>query len=167
MDARSVLFLPALTLLVLAGCSQAPPAAPDTHDADVKAIKDTEAAWLQAFKSKDPDKTVSYYTDDASLLIPNEPIISGREGAKQALAPLLADPNFDIHFEAVKVDVAKSGEIGYTQGTYTMTLTDPGSKKPVNDKGKYLTVYKKQADGNWKAAQDTINSDMPLPSGHK
>jgi ketosteroid isomerase-like protein len=76
---------------------------------------------------------------------------------------MLADPNFKLQFEATKADVAKSGDIAYTQGTYSMTMSDPKTKQPVTDKGKYVTVYKKQADGSWKAVSDILNSDLPLP----
>jgi ketosteroid isomerase-like protein len=38
-------------------------------------------------------------------------------------------------------------------------MTNPKTKKPATDKGKYLTVYEKQADGSWKAVADTFNSD--------
>ena len=54
----------------------------------------------------------------------------------------------------------------YTQGTYSMTMSDPKSGKPVTDNGKYLTVFKKQADGKWKAVADMINSDGPPPASH-
>jgi uncharacterized protein (TIGR02246 family) len=161
---RFILLPPTIAFLLLAGCAQAPVTAGDTHDTDIKAIKDTEAAWVQAFNSKDPDKAVSFYSDDATLLVPNEPVVSGKQAVKQALMPLLTDPNFHIQFEAVKAEVAKSGELAYTQGAYTMTLTDPGSKKTATDKGKYLTVFKKQADGSWKAVQDTFSSDAPMPA---
>ncbi len=46
----------------------------------------------------------------------------------------------------------------YSVGTYSMTVSDR-DKKPVTDKGKYVTVYKKQADGSWKAVHDMWNSD--------
>jgi len=43
-----------------------------------------------------------------------------------------------------------------------MTMSNPTAKdQKITDKGKYLTVYRKQADGTWKAAADMINSDMP------
>jgi uncharacterized protein (TIGR02246 family) len=155
-----MLLLSTFTLMISTGCAPTPV---DTHDSDVKAIKDTEAAWNQAFSAKDAEKTVRFYTDDACLLSANEPVVCGRDGIKQALGPLLADANFSLHFESVKVDVAKSGEIAYSQGTYTMTLTDPGTKKSVTDKGKYLTVFKKQA-GDWKAVEDAVSSDQPLPA---
>ncbi len=146
---------------LLAGC--APTAGPDTHDADVKAIKDTEVAWSAAIASKDVEKWVGYYTDDAALLMPNAPAISGKDNIRAALKPFFADPNFALNFSSTKADVAKSGDIGYTQGTYSMTMSDAKTKAAITDHGKYLTVFKKQADGGWKAVEDMISSDMPAP----
>jgi ketosteroid isomerase-like protein len=42
-----------------------------------------------------------------------------------------------------------------------MTSTNPKTKKPATDKGKYVTVFKKQADGSWKVVADIFNSDGP------
>ena len=159
---RSAAVLSFSLLVLCTGCQQAPP--PDTHDADVKAIKDLEAAWVQAFNSRDMAKTTAFYADDATVLIPNAPALNGRDAIQGGLKPMLDDVNFKVTFSATKVDVAKSGEIAYTQGPYTMTTTDPATKKPADDKGKYLTVFKKQADGNWKAVEDTFMTDMPAPA---
>ena len=41
-----------------------------------------------------------------------------------------------------------------------MTVTNPKTKKPVDDKGTYVTVFKKQADGNWKAIEDMSTSEV-------
>ena len=43
-----------------------------------------------------------------------------------------------------------------------MSFSDQRGNK-FEDEGKYLTVYKKQADGTWKAVEDTMMSDLPLP----
>jgi ketosteroid isomerase-like protein len=64
-------------------------------------------------------------------------------------------------------DVAQSGDLGYTQGTLSYTMTDPKTGKPINDQGKWLTIRKKQADGSWKIVQDAWNSDVPSPSTSK
>jgi len=77
---------------------------------------------------------------------------------------MLADPNFAVTFGATKVDVAKSGDLPYTQGPYSMTTSNPKTKAPVTQKGKYLTVYRKQADGTWKAVEDTFMADAPPPA---
>jgi len=39
-----------------------------------------------------------------------------------------------------------------------VTVTPKGGKL-THDKGKYLTVWKKQADGSWKIYRDINNSD--------
>ncbi|HTT65113.1 MAG TPA: hypothetical protein VMG35_24850 [Bryobacteraceae bacterium] len=62
---------------------------------------------------------------------------------------------------AVKALKDTEGDMAYTQGAYTMTMTDPASKKTVNDKGGYVTIYKKQADGSWKAVADIASSSNP------
>ena len=159
-----------VSLLLVAftvACTQAPPTPPDTHDADVQALKDIDAAWAKVIAAKDFEKNVSYYADDASLLMPNAPVVNGKDAIRGALKPSFDDPNFALTFQASRVEVAKSGDLGYTQGSYTMTMTGPKGKKPVTDKGKYLTAYKKQADGTWKAVADMISSDVPLPTAGK
>jgi ketosteroid isomerase-like protein len=59
------------------------------------------------------------------------------------------------------VDVAKSGDLGYTQGSYKLTVTDPTTHKIINDHGSYVTTYRKQADGSWKAVADIATSEVP------
>jgi hypothetical protein len=40
-------------------------------------------------------------------------------------------------------------------------VTDPATKQPIHDKGSYATVYKKLADGTWKAVSDIASSATP------
>ena len=148
--------------VIVAGCKQAPPPpAPDTHDADVKAIHDLEAATVQAIAAKDLDKIVAFYADDTSGLYADSPVLNGAAAIKAWWKPLLAGKNFSLTFASDKVDVAKSGDLGYSQGSFTQTMTDPKTKKVLTVKGKYVTVYKKQTDGGWKAVADNDNEDAP------
>lgn len=164
MNRRYVAIAPLVLSLLQFACTQAPPVPPDTRAADEKAIREAEAQWAKDFRAKDLDKIVSYYGDDASALMPGMPIITGKGAIRSALQVLVADPAFALDFSASKVYVSKGGDLAYVQGTYSMTSTDRKSKKPVTEKGKYLTVYKKQADGSWKAIEDMDNSDAaPIP----
>ena len=61
------------------------------------------------------------------------------------------------------VEVARSGDIAYETSTYTLTMTDPKTKKPVTETGAGLVVWKKQADGSWKAHVDAPVSNPPAP----
>jgi ketosteroid isomerase-like protein len=87
--------------------------------------------------------------------------MKGRDAIRAAWAGMVADPNFKLDFSAERVDVAKDGEMAYTRGPYQLTVSNPKTKKPVTDKGTYLTVFKKQADGSWKAVEDFTASEIP------
>ena len=51
------------------------------------------------------------------------------------------------------------------RGTFAGTVTPKAGSEPVQVKGKWMAVYKRQADGSWKAICDTYNSDdLPLPT---
>lgn len=154
-----------LTLAVIAaGCSNAdaPAPAPDTRAADIQAVKDLEVAWAKDGATRDPEKWASYFADGGSGLYPGGPTLHGKAAVKAAMASLMTDPNFVVSFRSDRMMASKGGDMVYSEGAYTMTMTDPKTKKPVTDKGKYLTVYTKQPDGSWKAIADTFNSDGPM-----
>jgi uncharacterized protein (TIGR02246 family) len=156
-------YLPAAAAFaaILAGCSQAPAPAPDTHEADAKAIRDVETAWVQAYATKDVDKIGVFYADDASVFMADSPVLTGIATIKAALKPMVEDKGFSISFASSKVEVSSAGDLGYSQGSYTMTMTDAKTKKVLTEKGKYVTVYKKQAGGGWRAVADSFSGDAP------
>ena len=120
-----------------------------------------ETAWEKAFVTKDVDKIGVAYADDASAFMPNSPVINGVAAIKAALKPMVEDKNFSIRFASTKVEVSKSGDLAYSQGAYSMNMTDAKTKKVFTEKGKFVTVFKKQAAGGWKAVADIMNADAP------
>ena len=111
---------------------------------------------------KQLDEMVGYFLEDAVVLAPNEAIADGKEAIRNMVGDMFAMPGFAIKWQATKVEVARSGDLGYSLGTYDLSMNDPEGT-PMADRGKYVTVWKKQADGNWKVAVDMFNSDLPLP----
>ncbi len=158
---RQLFTLSALALVGLTlSCAQAPKPA-DTHDTDVQAIKDIEAQWNKDYEAKDADKVIAHYTDDAVLMAPFAASYVGKAAFGPALKQMVADPVLSLKFEATRVEVASAGDMAYTQGSYTLTMTDSATKKPATDHGSYVTVYKKQADGSWKVVSDIASSAVP------
>jgi uncharacterized protein (TIGR02246 family) len=134
----------------------------DARDASIAAVRAEEAQWVKDAATKDVEKFVSHYAESASLLLPNAPVINGKDAIRSGFKPMLADPNFALTFQATRAESSDAGDIVYTQGQYTMTVTDPKDKtKTVTDKGKYVTVFRKQPDGSYKAVADMLNSDLP------
>jgi uncharacterized protein (TIGR02246 family) len=161
MKAFATLCATAAIALSMAACNPAPPPPPDTHDADVKAINEIEAQWNKDWAAKDADKIAANYADDAVLMTPGGDPLSGKDAIHNGLKQMVADSALSLSFQASKVDVAKSGDLGYTQGAYKMTMTDPATHKVINDHGTYVTTYHKQADGSWKAVADIATSSVP------
>ena len=133
-------------------------------DADTAAIKAVEAQWNQDWAAHDLDKIMSHYADDAGLMVPFRAPSVGKAAIREGNKPMAADPVTALKFTASQVEVAKSGDVAWTQGSYTLTLTDPQSKQVINDHGSYVTTYRKQADGSWKAIADIATSELPPPA---
>jgi len=155
---KLALWVSLVAILFAAGCGENKP--PDTRAADEKAIRDLDAQWSKAAAAKDVDGTVSYYSDDASLLAPNAPIASDKQSIRASWASLLG-PDTSLSWQATKVEVARSSDLAYLVGTYQLTTKD-AQGKPVSDTGKFVEVWKKQADNKWKVVADIFNSDLPV-----
>jgi len=78
---------------------------------------------------------------------------------RKAYADAGTDQNFAVSFASDKIDVAGSGDLAYARGHFTENYTDPKTAKAMTTSGSYITVYKKQQDGSWKAVEDFAASD--------
>ena len=140
--------------------------AADTKSAIEKALRDLDAQWSAAAGAKDLDKTVSYYAESAVVMPPNASAATTKESIRSAWKEMLTTPGSAISWKATKVEVAKAGDMACVSGTYEETTTD-ASGKPVKDRGKYVEVWEKQADGTWKVVADIWNSDLPASAAEK
>ena len=125
-----------------------------------QALRDLDAQWSAAAGAKDVDKAVSYYAESTVVMPPNASAATTKESIRSAWKEMLTTPGAAISWKTTKVEVAKSGDLAYVSGTYEETMTD-ASGKPVKDRGKYVEVWEKQADGKWKCVADIWNSDLP------
>jgi uncharacterized protein (TIGR02246 family) len=145
--------------LMLGACSSAP--APADKTAIEKSVRGVEESMSKAIAAKDAAAFASNYAADAILMTPGEPAMKGPDAIRSGMGNMLADPNLKLDFSADRVEVADSGDLAATHGGYTLTATDPATKKTINDKGSYVTVFRKQTDGAWKAVLDINTSELP------
>jgi len=131
--------------------------------ADMQALKDTEARWNRDYVAKDLEKLLAHYADNAVLMAPGMPSSSGRDQIRKAVKEMVADPALSMTFQASRVEVSSSGDLGFTQGSYQITMTDAASKQVIHDHGSYVTTYRKQPDGSWKAIVDIASSEVSPP----
>ena len=140
--------------------SQASPAEKSSSTQSVEQLlRSLDGDWAKTAAGKDVEQTVAYYSDDAIVFPPNATSAATKESIRNAWKKMFASPGFVITWKPTKVRVGKSGEMARVSGTYELTKND-ASGKPINDRGKYLEVWEKQTDGNWKCAADMWNSDV-------
>ena len=151
---KGLTILSMLSAVGLAACSQAPGKV-DTA-AIVKQLKDQETAWARHYAERNAQGLASHYAGDAALANPGSALVTGEDAIRKETASFAADPNLKVDFASDRVQVAASGDLAYTRGHYTMTMTDAATKKPATGSGSYLTVWKKQPDGSWKAVEDFV-----------
>ena len=146
------------TIALLAGCKPKPV---DESAAAAAAIKAADSAWEKAMSSRDTNAAVAMVDSTGSVLSSNAPIATGHQAVRALFEGFYAIPNLNLHWQASQTGAARSGELGYSTGTYEMNFNDPKGN-PLSDHGKYATVWRKQADGSWKVLLDVFNSDVPI-----
>jgi uncharacterized protein (TIGR02246 family) len=145
----------ALAVLLVVTLASSFTFAKDTS-ADEQAIRALDVAWSNAAQSKDLDKTVSYYADDASVLPPNMPIATGKDAIRAVWSQMLSGPG-SITFGPTKIVVSESRDLAYEIGTYQSTAND-AQGKPATSTGKFVVAWQKRG-GQWKVVADIFNDD--------
>ena len=98
------------------------------------------------------------FAAENALSLPMDGVpIHGREAIAQSVTGL---PAGALTWQPVAADIARSGDLGYTWGTYELHAREEDGK-PVRRHGKYVTVWKKERDGSWKFAVDIGNTNPP------
>ncbi len=153
---QCLLLVSALGVALAVHYSAAPSHAADM-DSAAQILAKLDDAWSAAAATKDAEKVASYYAQNAVAYPPGEPRAVGRDAAKKVWAAYFADPTFQISWKTVHAEMARSGDLGFTAGTYEASYTVDA--KLITEKGKYLCNWAKQKDGTWKAVHDMWNTD--------
>lgn len=141
-------------LLLTSGAAKA---APKKQAAAIKAIQQADLDFCAATKAKGLDGWMSYFADDATGFPAGKPLIHGKAALREYYAAaIFSATDLTIDWKPVQADAAASGDLGYTIGTAEFRFRDKDGKM-TSRPGKYLTVWKKQADGSWKVAADLGN----------
>jgi ketosteroid isomerase-like protein len=130
----------AMMIAVLAGCEKAE--APKVQEVDqsataATAVRNTAVDWGKAFVAGDVEKVLSYYATNATAMPPDAAVVSTPEERRKLWTGVLTAPGYAATLETVEVVAAKSGELAYERGQFTLTLNDKKGK-PATTKGKYL-----------------------------
>ncbi len=157
---------PAVALLavsvgVAASCGErpVPPAAASSRSASKVELGQMNRDFAAALNGKDAKRAASYYTVDAVLYPPNEEPVRGREAIEAYWKGAIETGGVrDATVETA--DAMSSGDLGYEIGSFTLTANGPDGT-PVTDRGRYVELLRRDADGIWYSTMGMWNAPPP------
>ena len=133
------------------------------YKAKIEALNKEMATYMVQGNS---EKTLSLYTPDAISMPGNEPMQDGIDAIKKANEDMAKSGWKCNSFEPTTLKVIANGNLITEIGTYKINMSMPGMDKPMDDHGKYLTIWEKQKDGSLKVKVETWSSDVqPMNMG--
>jgi len=136
----------------LAACATAPRADRERellqHDRDWAAL---------ASQGSDVERILAFWSDDAVVVPPGEPVVRGKSAIREYIQKALATPGFQIRFQPSSASVSADGTMGFTTGENSVTFPGPDGKL-MTIAGRYATIWRRDEGGEWRCVVDIWNS---------
>jgi uncharacterized protein (TIGR02246 family) len=130
-------------------------------EADLRAIDRTREAHIAALNQGNVDAFAALFSEDVIQMPPNAPANAGRAKIRAWIQAFMGA--FRIEFALEVAEVQLAGDWAFERGGYRIRLSPKAGVGAMQEAGKYITIYQKQADGAWLTARDIWNSDNPPP----
>jgi ketosteroid isomerase-like protein len=120
-----------------------------------------DAEWADlATAGKDVEKVVSYWTEDAVLIFPGQPVLEGKPAIRAYVTGSFNTPGFKIHWVSQRPVFSPDGKFAYMRGTDELTLPAPnGGNVTVHLRG--ISVWRLDPDKQWRCVLDISNEEPP------
>jgi ketosteroid isomerase-like protein len=126
-------------------------------------LLDRDAEWAAlSSKGQDVERILSFWTDDARVYAPGLPVLSGKADLRRYVEGALAIPGFNITWSTSEASLSPDANLAYLLSTNTVTMAGPEGQ-PVTTRGRAVTVWRRESDGQWRCAVDIWN-DQPATS---
>lgn len=144
------------TISVLVGCS--PPPFDAKSEGDQLLRRDAE--WAEnAAAGRDVEKTVSYWSEDATIVPQGQPIVHGRAAIRKYVSESFHTPGFHIHWKSARPTFSLDGQFAYMLSSTTITAPGPNGTLQTFP-SRAVTVWRHEIDGQWHCVVDIWN-DAP------
>jgi uncharacterized protein (TIGR02246 family) len=121
-------------------------------------IEQATARFTETFNRGDAAALAAMYDTAAVVLAPNAPPMRGRQNIEALWAGARQQGFKTLNLVVNSVELI--GDHAIELGSYTLVIQPPGQAE-TTDRGKYIVVWRRQADGTWKLYRDAFNTSMP------
>jgi len=118
--------------------------------------------WITAVNAGDIDGWSATLADDATVMPPNEPAVTGKEALGPWMVRTFFDP-FNVQLRGSFDEAELAGDWVFARGSYELSLTPKNGGQVIEDSGKFVNIFKRQPDDSFKYAMVMWNSNNPPP----
>jgi ketosteroid isomerase-like protein len=148
-------------LVILLAAAAAPTSGPAGSPAPEQGLLDRDAEFDRVTAERGLDGFLSFLAADTAFFPAGGHIATGPDAARAIWGPILTAPETSLRWKPLKAEIARSGDLGYTYGTYVFRGPAPGGEIATHY-GKYVTIWRKES-GAWKVAVD-LGTPSPAPA---
>ena len=127
---------------------------------DIAAINELYNQYAIHANTGDFDNFLTLWEENAILMEPDIPSIIGKEKIRSFFEPSFEQFNLNVVLND-NAEIQISGDIAFSRGTYTLSVTPKEGGPTTHFDGKWLDIDRRQADGSWKIYIDMINYNAP------
>ena len=118
-----------------------------------------DADWAAAAaEGRDVERILSYWTEDAIVLPPGLPAVTGKDALRQYVLGSMQIPGFRISWASTAVTFSPDGNLAYMLSRNAVTANAPDGTPTTTD-GRAVTIWRREADGEWRCAVDIWNAE--------
>ena len=85
-----------------------------------EALMQRDRDWSQT--TKDANQFLAYFTSDGAVYSPGMPVVKGTDALRKSYTEMSSAPGFSLTWTVAKAEVAASGDMGYTAGSYKLAM---------------------------------------------
>lgn len=155
---------PLVIALVVATCSVHVKAgrSPSTSSTSTEALMQADRDFAADVVRDGIGAWVKWFATDGQQIGPGRQVV-GHDAIRDYMSDTFSDPTAKLVWWPVSARISESGDLGYTIGRYEARKSNPDGTVSVRATGRYITIWRKQADGSWKVELDTGHPD-PKPA---
>ena len=122
-------------------------------------LLERDAEWAAAAsEGRDIERVLSYWTEDAVVLPPGMPPVIGKAALRDYVQASMQIPGFQISWTSTEVTFSPDRNLGYMFSQNAVTMNGPDGT-PVTAKGRAITIWRRESDGEWRCAVDIWNAE--------
>jgi|SRR6186713_2508736 ketosteroid isomerase-like protein len=145
---------------ILTGCNHSK----IDQKAESEKLMQVSRDWARTASPDSIERTMSFWSDSAIFLSAGNEPMNGKTEIRKMVEKSVRKPGFKMSWQPVSASVSESGDMGYLIENSQFTYNNDSTGKPITLYGQAVTIWKKDAGGNWK---NVVEASFPAPAQNK